>query len=213
MFQNPEIMNKYGSNLDMTENLYIATVVNEDYGFCLFASYATINMVKLNIEAQHRHYLIDGTFSCSPKIFYQLLIISVEYKNDVSVVISINFFLFSTWYIFGKHFSFSVRFSPYFMSWWREKPHHAILQFFSISKQIYSTWSRKKWWPISKLGCATALKLCIQKSPSEAAGSISVLLYEKKSFNWDYALSSTVTEMQNWYLRNSWVYLCFLQRI
>lgn len=84
IFQNPQILNKYGLNLDVTENLYIETVVTDDYGFCLFASHATINMVKLNITAQHRNYLIDGTFSCSPKMFYQLLIICVEFKNDVS---------------------------------------------------------------------------------------------------------------------------------
>lgn len=86
LFANTEIINKYGTNLDKTEKLYIDTVVEEAYGFLLFASYATINMTRSNIAPHQRNYLIDGTFSCSPKMFYQVLIISVEFKNDVSIL-------------------------------------------------------------------------------------------------------------------------------
>lgn len=85
MFQNPEIFNKYGSTLDHASALYIDTVVTKDYSFCLFASQATINIVRRSINPCDRHYLIDGTFKVVPRGFYQLIIISIEYKNDVSV--------------------------------------------------------------------------------------------------------------------------------
>lgn len=88
-FEKPDIINRYGNNLDRTENFYIDTVIlNEQYAFCLFASHSMINLVRQNIEPKRRKYLIDGTFSCAPKMFYQLLIITIEFNNDVSVVTS-----------------------------------------------------------------------------------------------------------------------------
>lgn len=86
IFTEAEIFNKYGYNLDTTEALYIDTIVSDEYGFCLFGSQSMINIVRLHIEAKNRKYLIDGTFSCAPKLFYQLLIISIEFNNDVSIV-------------------------------------------------------------------------------------------------------------------------------
>lgn len=86
IFTEPDILNKYGYNLDITEALYIDDVDNDEYGFCLFASQSTINIVRLHIETKKRKYLIDGTFSCALKLFYQLLIISIEFNNDVSIV-------------------------------------------------------------------------------------------------------------------------------
>lgn len=85
-FAKPEIMTKYGYNLDVSDTLYIDTIINDEYGFSLFASLSTINILRLHIETKKRKYLIDGTFSCVPKLYYQLLIISIEFKNDVSIV-------------------------------------------------------------------------------------------------------------------------------
>lgn len=86
IFTEPEVLDKYGHNLDITEALYTDTVIDDEYGFCIFSSQSTINIIRLHIKAGKRKYLIDGTFSCAPKLFYQLLIISIEFNNDVSIV-------------------------------------------------------------------------------------------------------------------------------
>lgn len=80
-----EIGKDYGYTKDGLHNLYIDSVINENYSFCLFASFKTIEVIKNEIEPDGRHYLMDGTFKVAPKGFLQLLIISIEYKNDVCI--------------------------------------------------------------------------------------------------------------------------------
>lgn len=84
LFENQDIIDKYGLNLKSTEKLFIGTIVNKDFAFSLFASFSIIKMIVDHIDPRSRNYLMDGTFSCAPRLFYQLLIISIEYKNDVS---------------------------------------------------------------------------------------------------------------------------------
>lgn len=79
LFQSPDIINEHGYTLDASSS-------TKEYTFCIFASFAIINMVKHNINPQKRHYLIDGTFKTVPRTFYQLLIVSIEFKNDVSSI-------------------------------------------------------------------------------------------------------------------------------
>lgn len=84
-FNQPEIREKYGKTRDRKDDLYIDTIVTTRYSFCVFASPKTIQVVRQNQLPYPRRFLIDGTFKISPKSFYQLLTISIEYENDVSV--------------------------------------------------------------------------------------------------------------------------------
>lgn len=83
-FEDRNIMEKYGYNLENDSKFYIGTVVEDDYAFTVFASIYVIEFIQKEIPHNARNYLMDGTFDSLPTEFYQLLIISVEYRNDVS---------------------------------------------------------------------------------------------------------------------------------
>lgn len=104
-FENAVIMDQNGLNLRKTERFYVNTVQKNLYSFTLFASREIIKMIEQHVP-EKRRYLMDGTFSVRPAGFSeQLLIIYIEYKNDVSVTYHIesfhrvtkqpSFFLFS----------------------------------------------------------------------------------------------------------------------
>lgn len=86
LFEKPEVIAKYGYTLDNSASFYVDTVVKPQFSFCVFKSNSIIGIIKENIDPTLRHYLIDGTFSCVPSGFYQVLIISIEYQNDVSLI-------------------------------------------------------------------------------------------------------------------------------
>lgn len=84
-------MEKYGYTLDGRYQLYHETPCNNDGDeFVLFASHATIEIVKQHVT--DRKYLMDGTFRTAPRNFYQLLTISIEFQNEVSFNFMINVF-------------------------------------------------------------------------------------------------------------------------
>lgn len=85
-FEDMKIMEKYGYNLESDSKFYIDTVVTSHYSFTVFASKFVIDFIEKNIEPASRKFLMDATFDSLPKDFYQLLIISIEYQNDVSKV-------------------------------------------------------------------------------------------------------------------------------
>lgn len=79
-----EIFEEYGKTLNKQHDFYVDSVVTEDYAFHVFASFAVINMIKEHIPPEQRTYLIDATFKIVPKSRNnQLLIVSIEYKNEV----------------------------------------------------------------------------------------------------------------------------------
>lgn len=85
-FENPMNKNKFGMNLRKTDNFYVDTI-ETDHGewFSLFASYPLIRLIESYIPPEDRRYLIDGTFKVRPLgNFYQLVVIYIEFKNDVS---------------------------------------------------------------------------------------------------------------------------------
>lgn len=84
LFLRPEIMDKYGCTLDAHSQFYIDTVVNENFAFTLFGSKLVMDLIKEKIRPNERKFLVDGTFDCMPKFYYQLIIIAVEYKHNVS---------------------------------------------------------------------------------------------------------------------------------
>lgn len=83
-FLKPEIMAKYGYTLDGGAKFYMDTIVESEYQFAVFCSYFVKRFIEENIEIGSRKYLIDGTFDNLPVGYYQLMIVSIEYQNDVS---------------------------------------------------------------------------------------------------------------------------------
>lgn len=83
-FLDRAVMEKYGYNLENDGLFYIGTIIEKDFAFTVFASKYIIEFIQKNIQPIQRRYLMDGTFDSLPGDFYQLLIITVEYQNDVS---------------------------------------------------------------------------------------------------------------------------------
>ena len=77
-------MEKYGYNYENDGKFCIDIVVTPDHAFTDFASKFVMNFIEKNMEPTARNYLMDATFDSLPKEYYQLLIISIEYQNDVS---------------------------------------------------------------------------------------------------------------------------------
>lgn len=85
-FKNEVVYNEYGLNERKTEPFYIGTVDNgPSYAFTMFASMQVVKMIQQFIP-DNRKYLMDATFDITPLGCYtQLLVIYIEFKNDVSV--------------------------------------------------------------------------------------------------------------------------------
>lgn len=81
LMNQPNTLERFGLTLDKNERLYVGSVLRKDYTFHVFASQRIIENIKKHMKK--RNYLMDGTFSIAPRLFYQLLIIAVQYKNDV----------------------------------------------------------------------------------------------------------------------------------
>lgn len=81
----PNILEEFGRSLDKTQKLYFGSVLRKAYTFHVFASERIIENIIRHMSNRKKNYLMDGTFSIVPRLFYQLLIIAVEYKNDVSM--------------------------------------------------------------------------------------------------------------------------------
>lgn len=80
----PKIAEEYGYSMDKEHRFYMGSVVKKLFAFHVFASLAVINMIKEKIVPNERKYLIDATFKIVPRLFSQLLIISIQYKDNVS---------------------------------------------------------------------------------------------------------------------------------
>lgn len=89
IFSDKEIAEKYGLNLRKTKPFYIDTVVQGREFFTVFASHQIIKLVEQFIAPKDRTltltFMLDGTFKIVPiKKYYQLLIIHIQYGNDVN---------------------------------------------------------------------------------------------------------------------------------
>lgn len=80
---NEQIYADYGRTMNKYDAFYTGSVVKAEHSFHVFASQTTIRTIKEHIPPNRRFYLMDGTFKIVPRLCSQLLIISIEYKNDV----------------------------------------------------------------------------------------------------------------------------------
>lgn len=111
-----ETREMFGQTLDKQHKLYFGSVVKALFAFHVFVSFSVIDMIKKHItkdKLEKRRYLIDGTFKVVPKKFNQLLIIAIEYKNDVRIFQFCFFsnFIYSNqadtfWYLLLKRYLF-----------------------------------------------------------------------------------------------------------
>lgn len=86
-FNLEHVWNDFGLSKDNLKprHFFTAAIKEENYSFCLFSSLKTIDLIKGNIPASKRTYLMDGTFKIVPHgCFQQLLVIYVEYFEEVS---------------------------------------------------------------------------------------------------------------------------------
>lgn len=84
----PVIFEEYGKAFGKNNpHFYLGSDINENYAFHVFVSFDCVNMTEKYITPEHRNYSMDGTFNITPSKFQQLLIISIEYKNDVRIFI------------------------------------------------------------------------------------------------------------------------------
>lgn len=82
-FEDPQIRKDFGLTLDRKDELYVGIGSESGNKFLVFSSRKSMKIIEEHISLSKRNYLIDGTFKIVPRQFYQLLVISTEYKNDV----------------------------------------------------------------------------------------------------------------------------------
>lgn len=84
MMKDPKIFEQFGKTENKQHRFYLGSQIKRHFAFHIFLSKATIKMIEEKIPAGERKYLMDGTFSIVPRNMSQLLVISLEYENNVS---------------------------------------------------------------------------------------------------------------------------------
>lgn len=83
-FEKDSTVDSVGKTMTKQNRFYFDTKVGDGFAHQIYASMTTIKFIEDNIDVESRNYLMDGTFKIVPKPFKQCLIISIEYKNNVS---------------------------------------------------------------------------------------------------------------------------------
>ena len=76
VLQDPQIKIDFGQTVDKYGAFYIDSVVKDKHTFHVFASPSVVNLITNHMV----------TFTVIPKEFAQLVVISIEYKNDVRII-------------------------------------------------------------------------------------------------------------------------------
>lgn len=84
-FEDPEIRATYCHSLHKEKyNLYDKTFTSKEFGYCVYSSKKSINLISENVPELERFLVMDATFSIAPKdMFYQVLIIYARYFEKV----------------------------------------------------------------------------------------------------------------------------------
>lgn len=85
VFNNIEVMNDIGKSLYGAKSaLYNGIIIEDEFCNCFFSSGHSISLVKENIPADDRFFVMDGTFRSAPRIgFQQTLIIYTQFGIKV----------------------------------------------------------------------------------------------------------------------------------
>lgn len=102
-FENPVILKDLGTSLHYQHGQMFNTVHEEaDFGFCIFPSPKSVNLIEEQVDLNERFFLIDGTFKITPmcNIFKQVLIIHAQFGIKVC---TINCMYFRMLYSLSSH--------------------------------------------------------------------------------------------------------------
>lgn len=86
-FDNPNTLQDLGTSLHRERGLLFNYAHEEkDFSYCILSSPKSIELIKDNLEANERFFLIDGTFRITPmsSTFKQVLIIHAQFGIKVS---------------------------------------------------------------------------------------------------------------------------------
>lgn len=84
-FEDPEIRSAFCNSLHKEKyNLYDKTYSSKEFGYCVYSSKKSIELISQNVPEIERFLVMDATFGISPKdMFYQVLIIYARYFEKV----------------------------------------------------------------------------------------------------------------------------------
>lgn len=101
-FQKPEIFEVLGKSLHRERGtFYNCSQIHEKYSNCIFSSPKSIQLIKDNTDETDRFFLMDATFSITPRgEFQQVLIIYVQFGEKVCFLLTFYLFHLINKYIF-----------------------------------------------------------------------------------------------------------------
>lgn len=74
---------RFGMTLNGMHKLYMGMKTGDSHSFLVFGSQKVMDIINKYIPRRNRNLLIDGTFKIIPRQFYQLVVVCIEFKNDV----------------------------------------------------------------------------------------------------------------------------------
>lgn len=91
-FEDPQIRAAFCNSLHKEKyNLYDKTYSSKQFGYCIYSSKKSIELISENQPEIDRFLVMDATFSISPKnMFYQVLIIYARYFEKVKDAVLIS---------------------------------------------------------------------------------------------------------------------------
>lgn len=106
-FEDPEIRTTFCHSLHKEKhNLYDKTFSSKEFGYCVYSSKKSINLISQNVPEIERFLVMDATFSISPnQMFYQVLIIYARYFEKVRDSYLFFFFFRKTSFSFELYIS------------------------------------------------------------------------------------------------------------
>lgn len=84
----PEVYQSLGLSLHRERGIFFNKMeINKNFENCIFSSSKSISLILQNTKKEERCFVMDATFSSSPRIFQQLLILHVVFGIKVIFVL------------------------------------------------------------------------------------------------------------------------------